>query len=206
MLFLDEPFESIDPAGVALMKQWLRRITEQKRTVFITSHVLETVERRPVPSGDLAPVEDGLVSPTLQEDHSRSGEHRDDGHVDVGDGGEQQCVFATQERAELCFDPLVEDRASQQSRPAGVRTPGIEVCRDCIDDLSVQVEPQVVARREVVQPVIPHPNSPAVDLIDHRIEHRVRRLQSGHPVIEPLVGSPSSPSRRLAGPMRRLRS
>ena len=45
VLFLDEPFESIDPAGVALMKQWLRRLTEQKRTVFITSHVLETVER-----------------------------------------------------------------------------------------------------------------------------------------------------------------
>jgi ABC-2 type transport system ATP-binding protein len=45
MLFLDEPFESIDPAGVALMKQWLRRFTEQGRTVFITSHVLETVER-----------------------------------------------------------------------------------------------------------------------------------------------------------------
>jgi len=45
VLFLDEPFESIDPAGVALMKQWLRRLTEQGRTVFITSHVLETVER-----------------------------------------------------------------------------------------------------------------------------------------------------------------
>jgi ABC-2 type transport system ATP-binding protein len=27
------------------MKQWLRRLTEQGRTVFITSHVLETVER-----------------------------------------------------------------------------------------------------------------------------------------------------------------
>jgi ABC-2 type transport system ATP-binding protein len=45
ILFLDEPFESIDPAGVSLMKQWLRRLTEQGRTVFITSHVLETVER-----------------------------------------------------------------------------------------------------------------------------------------------------------------
>ncbi len=45
ILFLDEPFESIDPAGVALMKQWLRRFTAQGRTVFITSHVLETVER-----------------------------------------------------------------------------------------------------------------------------------------------------------------
>jgi ABC-2 type transport system ATP-binding protein len=45
VLFLDEPFESIDPAGVAMMKQWLRRFTERGRTVFITSHVLETVER-----------------------------------------------------------------------------------------------------------------------------------------------------------------
>ena len=45
VLFLDEPFESIDPAGVALMKQWLRRFAEQGRSVFITSHVLETVER-----------------------------------------------------------------------------------------------------------------------------------------------------------------
>jgi ABC-2 type transport system ATP-binding protein len=45
VLFLDEPFESIDPAGVALMKQWLHRFTEQGRTVFLTSHVLETVER-----------------------------------------------------------------------------------------------------------------------------------------------------------------
>ena|ERR1051326_4413402 len=45
VMFLDEPFESIDPAGVALMKQWLRKFTAQGRTVFITSHVLETVER-----------------------------------------------------------------------------------------------------------------------------------------------------------------
>lgn len=45
ILFLDEPFESIDPAGVALMKQWLRRFTDQGRTVFMTTHVLETVER-----------------------------------------------------------------------------------------------------------------------------------------------------------------
>jgi ABC-2 type transport system ATP-binding protein len=45
LVFLDEPFESVDPAGVAVMKQWLRKITAQGRTVFMTSHVLETVER-----------------------------------------------------------------------------------------------------------------------------------------------------------------
>ena len=45
LLFLDEPFESIDPAGVALIKQWLHGIVAQGRTVFLTTHVLETVER-----------------------------------------------------------------------------------------------------------------------------------------------------------------
>lgn len=45
LLFLDEPFESIDPVGVALMKQWLRRFTDSGRTVFLTTHVLETAER-----------------------------------------------------------------------------------------------------------------------------------------------------------------
>lgn len=45
LVFLDEPFESIDPAGVAMMRTWLRRIVDQGRTVFITTHVLETVER-----------------------------------------------------------------------------------------------------------------------------------------------------------------
>src|SRR4051794_25765739 len=40
VLFLDEPFESIDPAGVSLMKQWLRRVTGQGGTGVITSHVV----------------------------------------------------------------------------------------------------------------------------------------------------------------------
>jgi ABC-2 type transport system ATP-binding protein len=45
ILFLDEPFESIDPAGVAIMKQWLNRLISQGRTIFLTTHVLESVER-----------------------------------------------------------------------------------------------------------------------------------------------------------------
>jgi ABC-2 type transport system ATP-binding protein len=45
ILFLDEPFESIDPAGTAMLKDWLRRFVAQGRTVFLTTHVLETVER-----------------------------------------------------------------------------------------------------------------------------------------------------------------
>lgn len=45
ILFLDEPFESIDPSGVAMMKGWLRGFIAQGKTVFLTSHVLETVEK-----------------------------------------------------------------------------------------------------------------------------------------------------------------
>jgi ABC-2 type transport system ATP-binding protein len=45
ILFLDEPFESIDPAGAAMLKDWLRRYVAGGRTVFMTTHVLETVER-----------------------------------------------------------------------------------------------------------------------------------------------------------------
>ncbi len=45
ILFLDEPFESIDPTSVAMLKDWLRRFVAQGRTVFMTTHVLETVER-----------------------------------------------------------------------------------------------------------------------------------------------------------------
>lgn len=45
ILFLDEPFESIDPSGSAMLKDWLRRFVAGGRTVFLTTHVLETVER-----------------------------------------------------------------------------------------------------------------------------------------------------------------
>lgn len=45
ILFLDEPFESIDTSTVAMMKDWLRQYVANGRTVFMTSHVLETVER-----------------------------------------------------------------------------------------------------------------------------------------------------------------
>ncbi len=45
LLLLDEPFAGIDPSSVAMLKAWLRQFTEQGRTVFLSSHALETVER-----------------------------------------------------------------------------------------------------------------------------------------------------------------
>jgi len=45
LLLLDEPFEGVDPASAALMKEWLRQYVAKGRTVFLTTHVLEVVER-----------------------------------------------------------------------------------------------------------------------------------------------------------------
>lgn len=59
ILFLDEPFESIDPSTVAMLKDWLRRYVAQGRTVFMTTHVLETVERF---CDDVAIIKDGKLA------------------------------------------------------------------------------------------------------------------------------------------------
>lgn len=45
LLLLDEPFAGIDPSTVAMLKTWLRHFAAQGRTVFLSSHALETVER-----------------------------------------------------------------------------------------------------------------------------------------------------------------
>jgi ABC-2 type transport system ATP-binding protein len=59
ILFLDEPFESIDPAGVAMLKDWLRSFVAGGRTVFMTTHVLETVERL---CDDVAIIKSGRIA------------------------------------------------------------------------------------------------------------------------------------------------
>ena len=45
LFLLDEPFEGVDPMGARLMKEILIQQVEQGATVFLTSHVLEVVER-----------------------------------------------------------------------------------------------------------------------------------------------------------------
>ena len=45
ILFLDEPFEGIDPAGSRNVKDLLKTLSRRGVTVFITSHILEVVER-----------------------------------------------------------------------------------------------------------------------------------------------------------------
>jgi ABC-2 type transport system ATP-binding protein len=44
-LFLDEPFEGVDALAAGALKSLLGRMTERGTTIFLTSHVLEIVER-----------------------------------------------------------------------------------------------------------------------------------------------------------------
>jgi ABC-2 type transport system ATP-binding protein len=45
ILFLDEPFEGVDALAAGSLKALLGRMTERGATIFLTSHVLEIVER-----------------------------------------------------------------------------------------------------------------------------------------------------------------
>ncbi len=44
LLFLDEPFESVDVISIGRMKNILRKLKSKGTTIFITSHILEVVE------------------------------------------------------------------------------------------------------------------------------------------------------------------
>lgn len=44
LLFLDEPFESVDVISIGRMKNVIRKLKQKGTTIFITSHILEVVE------------------------------------------------------------------------------------------------------------------------------------------------------------------
>jgi len=44
LLFLDEPFESVDVISIGRMKNVLKKLKAKGVTIFITSHILEVVE------------------------------------------------------------------------------------------------------------------------------------------------------------------
>jgi ABC-2 type transport system ATP-binding protein len=75
VLFLDEPFEGVDAIAAGTLKAMLARMTARGATVFLTSHVLEIVERlcshvaiihqgRLVAQGSIAELRAGVESST----------------------------------------------------------------------------------------------------------------------------------------------
>jgi ABC-2 type transport system ATP-binding protein len=102
ILFLDEPFEGVDAIASRTLKDLLLRLTARGLTVFLTSHVLEIVERlcthiaiinagQLVVAGSLAELRRGIVTAegqagtplTLEEYflHVTGGARRDDAEV-----------------------------------------------------------------------------------------------------------------------------
>jgi ABC-2 type transport system ATP-binding protein len=73
VLFLDEPFEGIDPVSSRVIRDILRDLTASGTTIFFSSHIMEVVERLCTRVGIIA--NGTLVAEgTLAELRARAGE------------------------------------------------------------------------------------------------------------------------------------
>lgn len=88
ILFLDEPFEGVDAIASRTLKDLLSRLTARGLTVFLTSHVLEIVERL---CSDIAIISQGKLLAAGSLDELRKGIHVD------GEGQEQQGPISLEE-------------------------------------------------------------------------------------------------------------
>lgn len=84
MLFLDEPFEGVDAIASRTLKDLLSRLTARGLTVFLTSHVLEIVERL---CSDIAIISRGKLLAAGSLDELRKGIRLDDDADDGQPGG-----------------------------------------------------------------------------------------------------------------------
>jgi ABC-2 type transport system ATP-binding protein len=81
ILFLDEPFEGVDAIASRTLKDLLSRLTRRGLTVFLTSHVLEIVERL---CSDIAIISKGKLLAAGPLDELRKGIRVDDDGPHVG--------------------------------------------------------------------------------------------------------------------------
>ena len=102
VLFLDEPFEGIDPISSRVIRNILRDLTGSGVTIFFSSHIMEVVERL---CSRVGIINQGrlVAEGTLQELRERAGH---DGHTDEGATLEDiflQVVGAQQEGGNLSW-------------------------------------------------------------------------------------------------------
>jgi ABC-2 type transport system ATP-binding protein len=90
LLFLDEPFEGVDAVASRVLRDLLKRCVQRGATVFLTSHVLEIVEKLCTDVGIIA--RGRLVMQETMEEIRRMGtlEDRFLAAVGGGEGGESQ--------------------------------------------------------------------------------------------------------------------
>jgi len=92
LLFLDEPFESVDVISIGRMKTVIRKLRDKNITVFITSHILEVVENlcddiAILNKGEILAYLDAKSRKELQKDSSLS--EIFENYVDLRDLGEE---------------------------------------------------------------------------------------------------------------------
>jgi ABC-2 type transport system ATP-binding protein len=87
ILFLDEPFEGIDAIASRTLKDLLSRLTARGLTVFLTSHVLEIVERL---CSDIAIISQGKLLAAGSLDELRKG-------IQLEDDGQQKGPISLEE-------------------------------------------------------------------------------------------------------------
>jgi ABC-2 type transport system ATP-binding protein len=87
ILFLDEPFEGVDAIASRTLKDLLSRLTARGLTVFLTSHVLEIVERL---CSDIAIISQGKLLAAGSLDELRKG-------IRVDSEGQQQGPISLEE-------------------------------------------------------------------------------------------------------------
>ena len=80
VLFLDEPFEGVDAVAAGTLKSMLQRMITRGATIFLTSHVLEIVERL---CSHVAIIQSGRLVAQGALEELRSG--RVEAHVDSSD-------------------------------------------------------------------------------------------------------------------------
>ena len=83
ILFLDEPFEGVDAVAANLLKRMLQRFVQRGGTVFLTSHVLEVVEKL---CTHVAIIRHGRLVASGSLDELRAG-------ITVGEGGDRQLTL-----------------------------------------------------------------------------------------------------------------
>jgi ABC-2 type transport system ATP-binding protein len=92
VLFLDEPLDGLDANAAAVVKELLKKLAAQGRTILFCSHILEVVERictrivvinggRQVADGTAADIRAATETATLEEAFSHLTGVRDVGQV-----------------------------------------------------------------------------------------------------------------------------
>jgi hypothetical protein len=147
------------------------------------------MQTRPVPPCDRGPLVHGLVGVRVNQHGTlprQNGYHRG---VDEGDGREHQAVGRPQEVRQLLFDVHVETGTPEEPGPARVGPPTRQLGGHRVDDGRMEVESQVVTRREVAEPLLPDTNPTARHLVDDGIHHRMRGAEPFE-VLPPRVATP----------------